>query len=232
MADDFIQAHLMNPKEFWTPLPLPSIAANDPAFQNISGNNWSGQPQGLTYQRSIQALENYGHYAELTLLGQKFLNAIADSIKFTQQFDPFTGKANSSTDGYGPTLLTALEFISRFHGVHITQNKIFWSCLNNQYNYTYSQHWNGIDYTLQTKGNDVTCSVGSKVMFTFSKGARVVTDLTGNIIEVVGISDTANRIRVRDSKEHKLLVKPNEVYRQNTSGKFEVSRSVPFYSPK
>ncbi|MBU6327844.1 MAG: hypothetical protein KGQ89_09455, partial [Verrucomicrobia bacterium] len=53
MAEEFIKYHLMNPKEFWTPLPLPSIAANDPAFKNIPGNNWSGKSQGLTFQRSI-----------------------------------------------------------------------------------------------------------------------------------------------------------------------------------
>jgi hypothetical protein len=232
MADSFIQTHLMNPKEFWTPMPLPSIAANDPAFQNISGNNWSGQPQGLTYQRSIQALENYGHYAELTLLGKKFFHSIADSIKFTQQFDPFTGKANSSENGYGPTLLTALEFISRFHGVHITQKKISWSCLSNQYDYTYTQHWSGIDYTLQTKGNDVTCLVDGKAKFVFSKGARVVTDLSGNIIEVVGISETINKIRLQNSNEHKLSVKPNTIYKLNASGKFVETRAIPFYTPK
>ena len=74
MADRFIQYHLLNPKEFWTPMPLPSVAANDPKFENVEGNNWSGQPQALTYQRSIQALENYGHYAELTMIGLKFLD--------------------------------------------------------------------------------------------------------------------------------------------------------------
>jgi hypothetical protein len=35
MADDFVEHHLLNPDEFWTPMPLPSIAANDPAFRNI-----------------------------------------------------------------------------------------------------------------------------------------------------------------------------------------------------
>lgn len=83
MADGLIKDHLMNPAEFWTPMPLPSIAANDPMFENIAGNNWSGQPQGLTYQRSIRALENYGHFAELTLLGLKFLDVLKKAQKFT-----------------------------------------------------------------------------------------------------------------------------------------------------
>ena len=59
MADDFIAHHLMNTSEFWTNMPLPSIAINDPRFRkHPSGNDWSGPPQGLTIQRSIRALEN------------------------------------------------------------------------------------------------------------------------------------------------------------------------------
>ena len=57
--------------EFWTPTPLPSIAASDPRFENKEGNNWSGPPEGLTYQRAIRALESYGHHAELVLLGER-----------------------------------------------------------------------------------------------------------------------------------------------------------------
>jgi len=53
MADAFIRRHLLNPAEFWTPVPLPSIAVNEPLYRSVPGNNWSGQPMGLTYQRAI-----------------------------------------------------------------------------------------------------------------------------------------------------------------------------------
>ena len=56
MADEFVRYHLLNPREFWTPMPLPSIAANDPLFHNTRNNDWSGQPQGLTYQRGDSRL--------------------------------------------------------------------------------------------------------------------------------------------------------------------------------
>ena len=42
MADTFVRRHLMNISEFWTPTPLVSIAASDPRFQNLQGNDWSG----------------------------------------------------------------------------------------------------------------------------------------------------------------------------------------------
>lgn len=197
MADQFVKYHLLNPKEFWTPMPLPSIAANDAKFENIAGNNWSGQPQALTYQRSIQALENYGHYAELTMIGRKFLEVIGDSIKFTQQFDPFTAKINNSQNGYGPAILTTLEFISRFYGIHITQNKIFWSCLNDKDDFDYQQEWNGKSYRLHTQKGIVICLINNEEVFSFSKGTRIVTDLNGKLIETVGIETKSEIIHFK-----------------------------------
>ncbi|MBE0654192.1 MAG: hypothetical protein IH594_10370, partial [Bacteroidales bacterium] len=189
MADKFIKHHLLNPEEFWTPMPLPSIAVNDPLFRNIPGNNWSGQPQGLTYQRSIRALENYGYYAELTLIGMKFLNAIGKSYRFTQQFDPFGENTEKSLDGYGPSILTSLEFISRLYGITFIRDKIYWSCLDENHDYYYSQRIGSSVYCLKTEDDTVHCMKNDKLLFSFSKGARIVTDLNGAINEVVGIED-------------------------------------------
>jgi len=58
MADAFIKHHLLNPEEFWTPVPLVSIAAGEPLFRSNDRNDWSGQPQGLTYQRAIGILRS------------------------------------------------------------------------------------------------------------------------------------------------------------------------------
>ena len=138
MADGFIKHHLLNPAEFWTKMALTSIAANDPYFRNISFNNWSGQPEGLTYQRAINALENYGHVAEVTLIGKKLLNAIGKSKKFTQQFDPFTAEQNGA-DGYGPTILSVLEYYSRMYGVYPKNDTIHFNGLPATKEYAYTQ---------------------------------------------------------------------------------------------
>ena len=119
MADAFIKHHLLNSDEFWTPVPLVSIAANESLFRSNRRNDWSGQPQGLTYQRAIGALENYGHYAEVTLLGRKLLPIlIRNGCTFTQQLNPFTGEAGGK-DGYGPMILATLEYTNRMHGIHL-----------------------------------------------------------------------------------------------------------------
>lgn len=56
MADRFVREHLLNPCGFWKPFPLPSVAADDPLFRNAPENNWSGQSEGLTYQRSLRTV--------------------------------------------------------------------------------------------------------------------------------------------------------------------------------
>jgi hypothetical protein len=231
MADDFVKYHLMNPEEFWTEMPLPSIAANDPFFRNISGNNWSGQPEGLTFQRSIRALENYGHFAELTLIGRKLLKTVGDSLKFTQQFDPFTGVITPNLDGYGPTILASLEFISRMHGIHMTREMILWSCLDDPDQYEYTQQWGDHRFEMTSQGNRVHCAINGKQIFSFTKGIRVVTDLTGKILEVAGI-DTApkNAELSLNGKTVSLKISPNSVYRYN--GKFRKTREIDFYQPQ
>jgi len=35
------------------------------------------------------------------------------------KFDPFTGERSVHADGYGPTILAALEYITRMHGIHL-----------------------------------------------------------------------------------------------------------------
>ncbi len=232
MADRFIQDHLLNPDEFWTPMPLPSVAINDPYFKNDSTNNWNGQSEALTFQRTIRALENYGHYAELTLLGNKFLEGVSASSKFTQQFDPFTAKMiHSFPDGYGPSLLTSLEFISRFFGIHLSCDQVYWSCLDRDNDYTYTQEWGGRQFKLTTKGDQVYCFLNDKELFSFSKGVRVVSDLDGKIIEVVGIDTEVRKIMIDYAgKSFSFSVNPNSVY--SFKKRFYKTKSVGFWKPE
>jgi len=138
MADAFVNDHLVNRAEFWTPMPLPSIAANDPRFvPGDPSNNWSGAPEGLTYQRAIRALENYGHHAEVSLLGPKLLTAIGRSMTFPQQwcaqlYNGTPAGAAGRGDCYGPSALSALEYIALSRGIKIrpADGHLLWSSLD------------------------------------------------------------------------------------------------------
>jgi len=230
MADAFIRYHLMNRKEFWTPFPLPSIDASDKMFRNESGNNWSGQPEGLTYQRSISALENYGHFAELTLIGKKFLNNLEKYDKFTQQYDPFTGVPNNSPDGYGPSILATLEFVTRMFGVYCAEDKIYWSCLDSPEDYQYTQQYRNSSYQMETNRNKVDCYVNGRKILSFSKGIRVITDLNGQLLGVAGIETEKKQAMVKfNNKSYSVGVSPNSFF--SFDGKIKRTKSVPFCEP-
>ena len=184
MADRFVQEHLLNPQEFWTPMPLPSVAADDPLFRNNPGNDWSGQPEGLTYQRALRALENYGYQRLLAPLAGKLFRAVGEPCVFTQQFDPFAGKPSGGKDGYGPTMLAVLEYISRLYGVHLEGKEIWWGALGGARS-EYTQTWGERAYTIRCDG---TRSVGlycGRQAFDVETGVRVVTDYDGVVKSTV-----------------------------------------------
>jgi hypothetical protein len=239
MADAFVRHHLLNPEEFWTPMPLVSIAANDPKFKSVTHNNWSGEPQGLTFQRAIRALENYGHYAEVTLIGEKLLAAVGGDLVFTQQFDPWTGKPNIPkgvrTSTYGPTALAVLEYIAHLHGVELLphKNEVWFSGLWREgHDHEYTQQWNGRTFTLRLKGGRFEGLVDGKQMFTCSANVRVVTDLSGRVTQVVGISPKPQRVTfARGMPTRTLIVAPNQVFALDSAGVVVPTRSAPFDYP-
>jgi hypothetical protein len=238
MADVFIRRHLLNPAEFWTPVPLVSIAANDPLFRSVGGNDWSGQPQGLTFQRAIRALENYGHYAEVSLVGQKLLPVlIRNGCTFPQQLDAVTGAPSGpKPDGYGPMSLAALEYISRMHGIHldVEADRVWWSALRGSGgDFSYTQRWGEQTFALDCKGGQMRARLNESELFSCSPGARVVTDLKGTIIEVVGIQpeiQNPDTVITRGSQTWTLSLKPNQVISlANETPKTQ--RTVPFDYP-
>ena len=215
----------------WTPLPLVSIAANEPLYENAAGNNWSGQPQGLTYQRAIRALENYGHVAEVTLIGQRLLPAlIRNGCTFPQQLDAFTGEPSGpKPDGYGPMALAALEYVSRIYGIHIdvAEGHVWWSALEGA-DVTCTQRWGDRVWTLTADDHRFTARLGDTELFSCTRGVRVVTDLDGRPRELVGIAPGPRSIELRISDTCcELRVQPNQVWSLEPSTP-KVLRAAPF----
>ena len=198
MADRFVREHLLNPEEFWTPLPLPSVAANDPAFRNAVENNWSGQCEGLTYQRAILALERYGCEKLVPVLGKKLFQVLLDGgLLFVQQFDPFTGAPSivdpetkeplppdtdkAFQDSYGPTLLSALEYIAHIWGVTMVRGQI-WFSLGSGAPYAYEQVWGENTYRTEYDGKTARAYVNDKEVYCGTPGVRLVTTQTGRLL--------------------------------------------------
>lgn len=198
MADRFVREHLLNPAEFWTALPLPSVAANDPAFRNAPENNWSGQCEGLTYQRAILALERYGYEVLVTELGHRLMKAVINGgYVFTQQFDPFTGEPSRVglqshavippgspepiQDAYGPTLLAVLEYMAHIWGVQLQMGEV-WFSLGSGLAYNYTQRWGEHVYRIESDGHQAKIIVDGTEQFTSPCGVRLICDEEGKLL--------------------------------------------------
>lgn len=106
-----------NPKAFWAPYPLTSIAMDDPAFvRPIPRNSWGGATQALTALRTPRWMEHYGKRAELNHLMQQWCEAIMRHTEFRQQMDPLTGDfTQADPSGYSPAALVFLDFARRLN---------------------------------------------------------------------------------------------------------------------
>lgn len=204
MADRFVREHLLNPEEFMTPCPLPSVAVSDPLFRNRPENNWSGQSEGLTYQRAILALERYGYEKLVTRLGRTLMDVIIrGGYIYTQQFDPFTGEPSRVSmathevipagsdepvqDAYGPTILAVLEYMAHLWGVDQRMGEIWFSLASAPAPYVYEQTWDGHAYRVESTGTSARVLVDGALVQESPCGVRLITTPEGRLIRTVEI---------------------------------------------
>lgn len=191
-AERFVKEHILNPEEFWTKMPLPSVAVNDPLFRNVTTNNWSGQVEALTYQRAIRGFENYGYDWLIPLLGDKLFQAIGEPCVFVQQYDPFTMvpsriSLEGEQDAYGPAMLSVLEYISRMYGVHMEQEELYWGCLDGK-ECTYEQEYGDQCYRLEIMHHRAIGYRNGKKLFEVPTGKKVVTNLQGEVLNMLDMT--------------------------------------------
>ncbi len=200
MADIFVRRHLKNPEEFWTKVPLPSVAANDPLFENSSDMNYRGQPHGITFVRALFALERYGFFSEVTEIGRRLIGAIGEDCRFTPQFDPFTGKPTQSSFGgaFTATMLAFLEHICRMYGVEAGTDSIRWYAVNTPENSSYIQIWKEHEYRIDIHDGIAYASVDGTGRFSFHPGFRIVTDFEGRLLEADCIETEDTELVIND----------------------------------
>jgi len=236
MADAFIRHHLLDPEKFWTSPPIPSIAINEPLFENVSGNNWGGQVQTLTLSRSLYGLERYGHYAEISLLGEQLIETwVKNDYCYSQQVDPFTGlNSGKIPDGNFTMTSTCLAYLPRMFGIYpiVDQEKIWWSALAREGNELRTTQRRGeTAYELVIEAGRMTGHVNGEPVFSCNEGVRVVTDEAGSVVQVIGFSPepVTRDLRIGDTTIRG-EVKPNTVHEVDDGGLIRVS-AVPFDYP-
>ncbi len=113
LFEQVYQRHIKDPQAFWTPYPLPSIAANDPSFDHsLPLNSWGGAAQALTALRAPRWMMHYGKTDDLRHLMTRWVAALLRADGFQQQMNPWTG-AFSTSPGYSPAMCVFIDFVDR-----------------------------------------------------------------------------------------------------------------------
>lgn len=213
MAKDIIDHHILNPKEFWTPMPLPSIAINHSLFD--ADKEFRSHPRASTYRRAIRAFEKYDYHSILTEIGKKLLAAVMDAECFPAAFDFITGKPVGAEEksSYTPTASAVLEVIKRFWGIYADRETVCWGCLghenaSSEYRFT----WGNDTYLSQTEDGITTGSINGKRLFSVTAGTRVFTDIYGTSMSVVNAtSEPLDCICACRDRTFSLRLEPNEI---------------------
>jgi hypothetical protein len=89
-AEEMIQRHLLNPKEFWGKYGIPSLAFNNPLYNNaklgfIPGyhtvSNWQGPVWILPNYLIMLGIEHYGYHQEAVEIARKMVRLVAVDIQ-------------------------------------------------------------------------------------------------------------------------------------------------------
>ncbi|WP_294391498.1 alpha-L-rhamnosidase [uncultured Sphingomonas sp.] len=127
--DHIWQQQLGNPEAFWSPVPLPSIALDDPSFvRPIPANSWGGAAQALTALRAGRWFDHYRRSAEFTTMMDAWCDAIQADSSMRQQVDPLTGRfTQQDQPGYSPAALVMLDYTWRLVGVRADGDLLHWN---------------------------------------------------------------------------------------------------------
>jgi len=187
---------------FWAPYPLPSIAMDDPAFvRPIPRNSWGGASQALTALRAPRWMEFYGKHVEMGQMMQAWCDALLRDGTFRQQLDPMTGVfTDGDSPGYSPAALVLVDSTWRLAGIREDAGRIEWTVRPG------CAAADGAKFTLKTnagmmmemkydKGGAELLRAGKRIA-RVDGTARLVTDLYGAGLEVVGIAEVEQKVKL------------------------------------
>ncbi|EGF91187.1 tat twin-arginine translocation pathway signal sequence domain protein [Asticcacaulis biprosthecium C19] len=220
LFDTLWERQIHNPKAFWAPYPLPSIALDDPTFvRPIPKNSWGGPSQALTALRAPRWMDHYGRSAEFSGMMTKWCEAIIADMTFRQQIDPVDGTFTKQGDepDYSPCALVLVDYSWRLAGLVEEADVLEW---NVRPGHPASV---GARFRLPLDGG------GSAEMIYDDKGAelrlsgkrlgrvegtvRLVTRKTGELVSLRGISEGVQKValQIADKPFRKVKVPANQV---------------------
>lgn len=192
--------YLLNTRKFFAKYPFTSIALDDPRFDPaFDYNSWCGPTNFLTLIRAAHAFEHHGRHVELTWMMQPVLSALFRGERFAQTINPFNG-AMGFTEVYSPGILCLLDFIERLTGILPRPEGVLWFTGLVPYQIehrdvrhatAYARTVDGQRFEMVNDGATLRVFRDGAPLFSAPKGVRVVTDRSGTVEALIGMSAVA-----------------------------------------
>jgi hypothetical protein len=204
LFNDLWARQIHNPKAFWAPWPLPSVALDDPKFvRPIPRNSWGGASQALTALRAGSWFDHYGRPAEFGIMMDRWCDALQTDISFRQQLDPLNGEFTSaSASNYSPAALVMLDYTWRLAGVREEGGTLEWN-VRPGHPAAQSALFRmptdaGRTAEMKYDRQGAELRLGGKMLGRIDSGmVRLVTDSAGVPKSLVGISEQPQTVAIR-----------------------------------
>ena len=219
LFDTLWTRQIHNPKTFWAPYPLPSVALDDPLFvRPIPRNTWGGPSQALTALRAGRWFDHYGRAAEFAFVMGRWCEAIQRDMTFRQQVDPVSGEfTKEGTPGYSPAALVMVDYTWRLAGVREEPDVLHWNIRPGH------PAADSAQFRMRTDAGRIAemryykqgaeLKLASQPVGRIEGGAaRLITDKSGVPQALVGISQESQKatLLLANRKLHQVTIKPNQ----------------------
>ncbi|MBU5347710.1 MGH1-like glycoside hydrolase domain-containing protein [Paenibacillus lautus] len=238
---NMLRRYLLNTGKFFAKYPFTSIAMDDPRFDPSSSyNSWGGPSNFLSLIRAPHAFEHHHRYVELTWVLQPILSALSKAKRFPQTLSPWTG-AEGFTEAYSPSILCLLDYVERLCGIMpIGSDQLWFTGLlpvdmdhgeEVSGNTAYSRTVNGLQYELVNTPDNVTVYREGRVHIQGPAGIRLVTDRSGQLEGVIGMSARTIEGELRyQGTSIPIRIKGNEM-QQYSDGDLKTERDIGIIYP-
>ena len=216
LFDDLWTRQLHNPEAFWTSYPLPSIAADDPAFvRPIPVNSWGGASQALTALRAGRWMDHYGRAAEFARMMDAWGRALVADMGFRQQMDPMTGAFTRGEPDYSPAALVMMDYTWRLAGITEQADDLYW---NVRPDHAAGDHAAfilktdaGVAAEMRYDGRSAELRLAGRTIARIEGTARLVTGKDGKLSALTGISEQPESMRLKtDGHERHFRINGNQ----------------------
>ncbi|MCL2068752.1 MAG: hypothetical protein FWH00_02520 [Oscillospiraceae bacterium] len=240
LFEDALRRYLLNTRKFFSRYPMTTIAMDDPRFfQDTVYNTWAGQVSFLGNIRIPHAFEYHGRFVELSWIFHPLITALSRFERFAMGLSPWVGR-EGYMENYTPTMLFLLDALERTCGIYPTEDGRLWftALIPRGIDYGqlvaeetgYRRRVDGAVFELINSCGASCVYQDGELLYRFPEGIRLITDRSGQLEGIIGMSIRAIKGEVEcRGKKKPFTVQGNEIL--NLTGGDFISVSSPGVVP-